>query len=104
MLIIFNLKIMIIVKIIIGEKLHDYVIRFPNKIFNYFKIDFYSNDYQITFDKVSFGNNEYFKISAQFNFSFGGFITNEKNQKIFDIFFNPFIDKSLCQKVKKDIF
>ncbi len=99
MLIIFNLKIMIIVKIIIGEKPHDYIIRFLDKIVNYFKIDFYSNDYQITF-----GNNEYFKISAQFNFSFGGLITNEKNQKMFDIFFNPFIDKSLCQKVKKDIF
>ena len=91
-------------KIIIGEKPHDYVINFPDKIFNYFKIETHSNDYQITFDKVSIGNNEYFKISAQFNFSFGGFITNEKNQKIFDTFFNPLIDKSLCQKEKKDIF
>ena len=61
-------------KIIIGEKPHDYVIRFPDKIFNYFKIDSYNYDYQITFDKVSFGNNEYFKISSQFNFSFRGFI------------------------------
>ena len=44
------------------------------------------------------------KLVLNLIFTFGGFITNEKNQKIFDIFFNPFIDKSLCQKVKKDIF
>ena len=82
-------------KIIIGEKRHDYVIRFPDKIFNYFKIDSYNYDYQITFDKVSFGNNEYFKISDKKKVYFVLFINNEKNQKIFNTFFNTLIDKSI---------
>ena len=62
-----------------------------------------TNTFQIIFDNVTYSNEDiYFNnIYAQFNFSLGGFITNEKNKKIFDKFFNPLIENNLCQIEKK---
>ena len=90
-------------KIIIGEVIND---NNSEKILNYCRIFSSANTFQIIFDNVTYSNEDiYFNnIYAQFNFSFGGFITNEKNKKIFDKFFNPLIENNLCQIEKKGIF
>ena len=94
-------------KIIIGEKPHDYNNSYSNKIFNYLKVDSYDNVYHLKFEKVSINNYDVINknVYAQFNFSFGGFITNSNNQKIFEnLFFNKYIEKSLCTKENKQNF
>ena len=89
-------------KIIFGEILNEN----SDKILNYCKMISSTNTFQIIFDNVTYSNEDiYFNnIYAQFNFSLGGFITNEKNKKIFDKFFNPLIENNLCQIEKKGIF
>ena len=94
-------------KIIIGEKPHDYNNSYSNKIFNYLKVDSYDNVYHLKFENVSINNYDVINknVYAQFNFSFGGFITNSNNQKIFEnLFFNKYIEKSLCTKENKQNF
>ena len=90
-------------KIIIGEVIND---NNSEKILNYCRIFSSANTFQIIFDNVTYSNEDisFNNIYAQFNFSFGGFITNEKNKKIFDKFFNPLIENNLCQIEKKGIF